>query len=95
VPALFNGPTNIRVEESVSARMPSEPEARTLRIPAGVPVFVILRRTLPGDTVLKVSRHIVIPADRVVLEYGIDVATPDEARELAGILFARQAVIGC
>jgi GntR family transcriptional regulator len=77
-----------RVEESVSARMPSEPEARTLGMPAGVPVFAILRRTMSGNAVFEVSRHIVIPADRVVLEYGIDVAAPGKARDLAGILVA-------
>jgi GntR family transcriptional regulator len=69
-----------RVEESVTARMPGEPEARTLRMPAGVPVFAVLRRITSGNAVLEVSRYIVIPADRVVLECGIDVATPDEAR---------------
>jgi GntR family transcriptional regulator len=73
-----------RVEESVSARMPSEPEARTLRMPAGVPVFVILRRIISGNAVLEVSRHIVIPADRVVLEYGIDVGHAGRGAGLAG-----------
>jgi hypothetical protein len=57
-------------------------------MPAGVPVFAILRRIIYGDAVLEVCRHIAIPADRIVLEYGIDVAMPDQARELAGILFA-------
>lgn len=67
-----------RVEESVSARMPSEPEARTLQVGQGVPVFAILRRLISGDDVLEVCRHIVIPADRVVLEYAIDVPSgPD------------------
>jgi GntR family transcriptional regulator len=67
-----------RVEESVSARMPTEPEARTLQVGQGVPVLAILRRLLSGDEVLEVCRHIVIPADRVVLEYAIDLpAVPD------------------
>jgi GntR family transcriptional regulator len=61
-----------RVEESVSARMPTEPEAQTLQVGQGVPVFAILRRLISGDQVLEVCRHIVIPADRVVLEYAID-----------------------
>jgi GntR family transcriptional regulator len=69
-----------RVEEAVSARMPSEAEVQTLQVAAGVPVFAILRRLISGTDVLEVARHIVIPADRVVLEYGIDLpsaAPPD------------------
>ena len=69
----FLGQPVSRVEESVSARMPAESEAQTLRVAQGVPVFAILRRLISAETVLEVSRHIVIPADRVVLEYGIDV----------------------
>ena len=65
------------------ARMPAESEARTLRMAQGVPVFAILRRLISGDAVLEVCRHIVIPADRVVLEYGIDVSTPAAPRDLA------------
>ncbi|MBV9796329.1 MAG: GntR family transcriptional regulator [Actinobacteria bacterium] len=61
-----------RVEESVRARLPTEPETRTLQLARGVPVFAIMRRLISGDDVLEVCRHIVIPADRVVLEYGID-----------------------
>jgi GntR family transcriptional regulator len=68
-----------RVEESVSARMPTEPEARTLQVGQGVPVLAILRRLISGDEVLEVCRHILIPADRVVLEYAIDIpAGPDD-----------------
>jgi GntR family transcriptional regulator len=69
----FLGHPVSRVEESVSARMPSEPEAQTLRVAQGVPVFAILRRLISGDAVLEVCHHIVIPADRVVLEYGLDI----------------------
>jgi GntR family transcriptional regulator len=72
----FLGHPVSRVEESVSARMPTEPEALTLRVARGVPVFVILRRLISGDAVLEVCRHIVIPADRVILEYGTDVGAP-------------------
>jgi GntR family transcriptional regulator len=73
-----------RIEESVSARMPTESESRTLRVAQGVPVFAILRRMISGDRVLEVCRHIVIPADRVVLEYAINTDIPDETRDLAG-----------
>lgn len=69
----FLGHPVSRVEESVSARMPAESEARTLEVAQGVPVFAILRRLISGDDVLEVCRHIVIPADRVLLEYGIDI----------------------
>lgn len=71
----FLGHPVSRVAESVSARMPAESEAKTLRVAQGVPVFAILRRLISADTVLEVSRHI-IPANRVVLEYGIDVDVP-------------------
>jgi GntR family transcriptional regulator len=56
--------------------MPSEAEAMTLQVAQGVPVFAILRRLISGNEVLEVCRHIVIPADRVVLEYGIEVGAP-------------------
>jgi GntR family transcriptional regulator len=62
-----------RVEESVSARMPTEPETQTLQMAQGVPVFTILRRLISGGEVLEVCRPIVVPSDRVVLEYGIDI----------------------
>ena len=80
----FLGHPVSRVEESVGARMPTESEARTLRVAQGVPVFAILRRLICGDAVLEVCRHIVIPADRVVLEYGIDVAISPAAGDIAG-----------
>ncbi len=79
----FLGRPVSRVEESVRARMPAESEARTLRMAQGVPVFAILRCLISGDAVLEVCRDIVIPADRVVLEYGIDVSTPAAPRDLA------------
>lgn len=72
----FLGHPVSRVEESVSARMPTESEAQTLRVAQGVPVFAILRRLISADVVLEVCRNIVIPADRVLLEYGIDVPPP-------------------
>jgi GntR family transcriptional regulator len=65
-----------RIEESVSARMPATAEAQTLRISQGTPVFAILRLMISGEAVLEVCRHIVIPADRVVLDYRIDLAGP-------------------
>lgn len=63
-----------RVEESVAARMPLQHEATVLRIPTGVPVLTIARRMLAGpsrDHVVEVA-NIVIPADRIMLDYTIN-----------------------
>jgi GntR family transcriptional regulator len=85
-----------RIEESVSARMPTESEAQTLRLARGVPVFSILRRMTAGDAVLEVCRQIVIPADRVVLEYSIDIAVSGETGDLAGYCCRwHETVVGC
>jgi GntR family transcriptional regulator len=61
-----------RVEEAVRSRMPTPEETEALRLAAGVPVLAITRRMMSGDRVLEVCRDIVIPADRVVLDYAID-----------------------
>lgn len=61
-----------RVEEAVRSRMPTLEEAMTLRMATGTPVLGITRRMLSGKDVLEVCREIVIPADRVVLDYAID-----------------------
>ncbi|MDG4790315.1 GntR family transcriptional regulator [Micromonospora sp. WMMD1102] len=60
------------VRERVRARMPVRDEAETLRIPGGVPVLTITRQTYAGDRVVEVATDIVIPADRVELDYFID-----------------------
>ncbi|MFG2090278.1 MULTISPECIES: GntR family transcriptional regulator [unclassified Spirillospora] len=61
-----------RVEEAVRSRMPTPEEAEALRMTAGVPVLAITRRLLSGAGVMEVCRDIVLPADRVVLDYSID-----------------------
>jgi GntR family transcriptional regulator len=61
-----------RVEEAVRSRMPTPEEAETLRIAGGVPVITITRRMFSEALVLEVCRDIVIPADRIVLDYSID-----------------------
>ncbi|MEV5827937.1 GntR family transcriptional regulator [Spirillospora sp. NPDC052242] len=61
-----------RVEESVRSRMPTPEEIETLRLTGGVPVLAITRRLLSGPGVMEVCRDIVLPADRVVLDYAID-----------------------
>jgi GntR family transcriptional regulator len=52
--------------------MPTPEEAETLRMTGGVPVLAITRRLLSRADVLEVCREIVLPADRVVLDYAID-----------------------
>ncbi|GAA2137384.1 GntR family transcriptional regulator [Actinomadura napierensis] len=61
-----------RVEESVRSRMPTPEEAEALRMGGGVPVIAITRRLLSRAAVMEVCREIVLPADRVVLDYAID-----------------------
>lgn len=68
----FLGRPATRVEESVRARMPSPEETEMLNVSPGVPVMAITRRMLSGDQVLEVCRDIVIPADRIILDYSID-----------------------
>ncbi|MER5457789.1 GntR family transcriptional regulator [Micromonospora sp. NPDC002389] len=65
------GHTITSVREQVRARMPVPDEADTLRIPGGVPVVVLTRQTYAGERVLEVA-DITIPADRVSLDYRID-----------------------
>jgi len=74
-----------RVEESVAARMPSPVEAAKLHISTGVPVLTIARRMLAGpdrDSVVEVA-NIVIPADRIILDYTINLDVwPDPVRTI-------------
>ncbi|MFC0037403.1 GntR family transcriptional regulator [Actinomadura rayongensis] len=68
----FLGRAVTRVEESVGARMPTPEEGETLRMAAGTPVVTITRRLISDGQVMEVCRDIVIPADRVLLDYAID-----------------------
>ncbi len=68
----YLGHPPVRVEEAVRSRMPTPEEADTLRMTGGVPVLGITRRMLARDGVMEVCREIVLPADRVVLDYSID-----------------------
>jgi GntR family transcriptional regulator len=68
----FLGHPATRVEEAVRSRMPTPEEAETLRMSAGVPVLTITRRMFSRERVLEVCRDIVIPSDRVILDYSID-----------------------
>jgi GntR family transcriptional regulator len=60
------------IREQVRARMPVRDETEALRIPGGTPVVTITRQTYAGDLVVEVATDIVIPADRVALDYWID-----------------------
>lgn len=66
------GVTVTRVTERVRSRMPMPDEIATLNIPAGVPVLTITRRMFAGDRPVEAAVDIVIPADRVELNYEID-----------------------
>jgi len=64
-----------RVTEWVRARMPRPDEVRTLGVSAGVPVLVITRRMFAGGDLtrpVEAAVDIVLPADRVVLDYIMD-----------------------
>jgi GntR family transcriptional regulator len=39
---------------------------------SGVPVLTITRRMFSAERIMEVCRDIVIPADRVILDYAID-----------------------
>src|SRR5262249_40635727 len=65
------GITGVRVEESVTARMPEPDEAEAVLMTEGVPVVAITRRMFTTDRPVEVA-DIVIPADRVALDYVID-----------------------
>ncbi|MEW2445104.1 GntR family transcriptional regulator [Micromonospora marina] len=65
------GHTITAVREQVRARMPNSAESETLRVPGGVPVVIITRQTYVEDRVVEVA-EITIPADRVSLDYRID-----------------------
>ncbi|MFC4105757.1 GntR family transcriptional regulator [Micromonospora zhanjiangensis] len=60
------------VRERVRARMPLQDEIDALRIPGGTPVITITRQTYADQRVVEVATDIVIPADRVELDYWID-----------------------
>lgn len=62
------------IQESVRARMPMPDEADTLHMPPGVPVVTITRRMFAEARPVEAAVDIVIPADRVILDYRIDLA---------------------
>lgn len=61
-----------RIRETVRARMPTNREERTLRIPRGVPVMVVTRTMFAGSEPVEAAVDIVMPADRHTLDYEIN-----------------------
>lgn len=67
------GVTVAAIEESVRSRMPTPEEASTLRLAPGVPLLVVTRRTIADDgRAVEVAADILLPADRVIVGYRID-----------------------
>jgi GntR family transcriptional regulator len=66
------GLTVTAIRERVRTRMPIRDEVDALRIPGGVPVLTLTRQTYVDDRVVEVATDIVIPGDRVELDYLID-----------------------
>lgn len=60
------------VRERVRSRRPMAEEAQTLRMSPGVDVLSITRLMYAGERVVEVAHPIIIPADRVELDYFID-----------------------
>jgi GntR family transcriptional regulator len=57
------------VVERVRARMPMRDETEALKLPGGVPVLSVVRQMYAGDRVVEVADSIVMPGDRVELEF--------------------------
>ena len=58
----------LEIQEEISARMPTGPEAARLHIPEGTPVFDLIRTYHTADGPLDVARFI-IRADMAVFDY--------------------------
>jgi GntR family transcriptional regulator len=65
------GITVTKIRERVVSRLPTDHEARTLRMSGG-PVLALTRQMFTGARVVEVAREIVIPGENVELEYEID-----------------------
>jgi GntR family transcriptional regulator len=60
------------VDEDVRTRMPTPDESYILRIPGGVPVFATTRVGYFGDRPVEAAADIIMPGDRIVLHYRLD-----------------------
>jgi GntR family transcriptional regulator len=66
------GVTITAVDEDVRTRMPTPDESYVLRIPGGVPVLAVTRVGYSGHRPVEVAADIVMPGDRIVLHYRIN-----------------------
>jgi len=66
------------VEETVRGRMPTPEETADLEIDAGVPVLAIRRVMFAGERPVEACVDIVVPADRVTLNYRIELHEPTD-----------------
>ena len=64
----------LRDRERVSARMPDAEEAEKLAIVGVYPLLVVRRTMRAGDWVVECATEIRYPADRMELEYEIDLS---------------------
>lgn len=65
-----------KVQEVVRARLPTIDEVKALRLPIGIPVLTVIRRTYAQARIVEVASSMVLPADRVALEYEIPASLP-------------------
>ncbi|GAB3148137.1 GntR family transcriptional regulator [Micromonospora sonneratiae] len=63
------GITVTKIREVIRARMPTTDETSALRLPAGVPVVTVSRKTYVRERVVEAATNLVLPADRTELEY--------------------------
>ncbi|WP_344144297.1 UTRA domain-containing protein, partial [Polymorphospora rubra] len=61
-----------RIREQIRTRMPTTEEARILGLGDAVPVLTITRTMLSGERPVEAAVDIVLPGDRVELDYTID-----------------------
>ena len=70
-----NGPIHRRInrsEDDITASMPTPDQARTLRLPPGVPVFRVLRTVYDADNRPVEVQDTVAAADRHEFRYEVD-----------------------
>ncbi|WP_412102886.1 GntR family transcriptional regulator [Plantactinospora sp. KLBMP9567] len=67
------GITATTIRETVRARMPTAAELDLLRLRVGVPLLVITRQTRSRERVVEAASQIVLPADRVDVEYELSI----------------------
>jgi GntR family transcriptional regulator len=84
-----------QVREQVRTRTPTPDESRILRIGEAVPVFTISRTMLADARPVEAAVEIIIPGDRVVLDYYIDLKGADAEPQpvVAAIVTSKRGVL--